>query len=297
MTESEIGARLLARARAIGARSLAVVGTSKNAGKSVTVNAICAALRDEGTTFGLASTGRDGEAYDVVEAIPKPRFRLDAGTLVATAEALLQRREPVEILERTGERGALGEIVIARVAAPGFFEVSGAAHSAAMRRIVARLAERTAFVVLDGAVDRIAALRREDAIVVAVGATAPAMEVAVGEGRGLVARLRVALVDAERPALRVDGALTREAAEAFARDGERRQIVVADPTKIAFGGDDFVRIAAQLDLRCEHPLHPVACTVAPRGPRYRFEPAAFLHAVAEATGLPAYDVYAGAEAM
>jgi hypothetical protein len=63
-----------------------------------------------------------------------------------------------------------------------------------------------------------------------------------------------------------------------------------------FGGRAFTTLAARLDLRCERPLRPIACTVAPRGAERAFEPRAFLRAVADATGLPAYDVYAGEEA-
>ena len=60
---------------------------------------------------------------------------------------------------------------------------------------------------------------------------------------------------------------------------------------------DLVRfgdaLAAKLDLRCERPLHPVACTVAPLFGERRFEPRAFARAVAARTGLPVFDIYAG----
>jgi hypothetical protein len=96
--------------------------------------------------------------------------------------------------------------------------------------------------------------------------------------------------------VRIEGALTVAAAAALVREQERRQIVVADPTRIAIGGRVFLTLAAQLDLRCERTLLPVACTVAPIGSEHSFEPRAFVRGVAQRTGLPAYDVYAGAAA-
>jgi hypothetical protein len=291
-----VGARLLALARAAGARSIAVVGTSKNAGKSVDVAAICAALHAEGTLFALCSAGRDGETFDVVDGGPKPRFFLYPKTLVATARVLFPPDAAVEVLEETGERGALGPIVVARVSAPGYFEVAGPSSASALNRIATALGSRAEFVVIDGAIDRLAALReRDDAIVVAVGATAPTQTAAVDEVRALVARLRLPKPDADRPVLRIEGALTASHAERLAREGERRQVVVGDPTQVAFGGKTFLALASRLDLRCERTLRPIACTVAPSGPEGRYDAAGFLRSVAAATGLPTFDVFAGEE--
>jgi len=293
----DVGSRLLELARAAGRRSLAVVGTSKNAGKTVALSAVCAALEREGTSFGLCSIGRDGEAVDVLEATPKPRYFLRPGTYAATAQALVPAHPACEIVAHSEERSALGSIVLLRVRSAGFVEVAGPPVAASLRRIASSLAARAGFVLIDGAVDRVAALRDGlDAIVVAVGTNAPTPAHAVDDVRALVARLSLPLVDSGREALVLDGALTVARAAELAGAGERRQIVVADPTRIAFGGRTFSALAARLDLRCLRALHPVACTVAPRGAERAFEPRAFLRAVAEATGLPAFDVYAGSEA-
>ena len=56
----------------------------------------------------------------------------------------------------------------------------------------------------------------------------------------------------------------------MAAEGETRQIVVRDPTRIAFGGKAYLRLAQRLDLRCEHPLRPVACTIASISGRTQF---------------------------
>jgi hypothetical protein len=294
----DVAAALLARARAVGARSLAVVGTSKNAGKSVVVAALADALWRAREPYGLCSIGRDGEAADALDAAPKPRFFLRPGADVATAASLVPRSPALEITAVTSERSALGPIVLARVRAPGFVEIAGPPSAHALRRVAAALAADGRVVVIDGAVDRIAALRDgDDAIVVAVGAAgAPTLGHAVDDVAALVGRLRVPVYDPDRPFLRIAGALTAAAAAGFVRAGEARQIVVRDPTRIAFAGRAFAEVATRLDLRCERTLRPIACTVAPLGAERAFEPRAFARAVAERTGLPVFDVYAGTAA-
>jgi hypothetical protein len=295
----DVGASLLARARATGAASIAVVGTSKNAGKTVAVAALCAALAREGARFGLCSIGRDGEALDALDASPKPQLQLRAGALLATPAPLLPAHPALEILASGGERSALGALAFARVRVAGSFLIAGPPSASALRRTVRRLHELGAeTVVIDGAVDRLAALRDgDDAVIVATGAASgPTLERAVDDLRALVARLRIPRFDAARPALRIAGALTAADAAELIAAGERRQVVVGDPTQIAFSGRTYTTLAAQLDLRCERVLHVVACTVAPRSPERAFDPRRFLQAAAEATGLPVYDVYAGAAA-
>jgi hypothetical protein len=293
----DVGAELIQRAREIGLTSIAVVGTGKNVGKTVTTAAMCAALERQGAVVGLTSVGRDGESSDVVEGIAKPRLALREGTLIATSRKLLPQYPALEIAASTRERGALGSIVIGRVRTPGFYEVAGPAAADAVRRTVRDLRRLGAsFVLLDGAVDRLAALREgEDAIVAATGASrgsTPAR--VVEEMRGLVAKLSLQPVDLEKPFLRIAGALSASEAQALARAHERRQILVQDATRIAFSGHLFLTFANRLDLRCERALHPVAATVASIAPGRLFEPSSFLQAVAEAVKLPTYDVYAQA---
>jgi len=285
---------LIARAREIGASSIAVVGTSKNAGKSVVIAALANALAVEGAPFGLCSIGRDGEAVDALVSAPKPRFFLRAGAVVATATALVPRSPALEIISVTGERSALGNICVARVRMPGYIEIAGPPRASALRRIVATLRALAPFVLVDGAVDRVAALRGgDDAVVVAVGAAdAPTLSHAVDDVAALVARLSLPALGDARDAVYHTGALSARAAAEHIRIHGGRPLVVADPTCVAFGGRTFLELQKRLDLRCEQTLRPIACTVAPIGIERTFPPRAFARAVAERTGLPTYDVYA-----
>jgi hypothetical protein len=94
--------------------------------------------------------------------------------------------------------------------------------------------------------------------------------------------------------MHIDGALLAGRVAALIADGETRQIVIRDPTQIALSGKPVLATLTRLRIRCLRPLHVIATTVASIGPNRAFEPRAFARAVAAATGLPAFDVYAGA---
>lgn len=285
----------MAHARAIGARTLAVVGTSKNAGKTVVVAALARANERAARPFAIVSIGRDGEATDAIDAAPKPRMFVPSGTFVATSEAIVPRTPAVEIVRVTRERSALGAIVIARVRVASRIELAGPPRASALRRIVDELRTLAPFVIVDGAIDRIAALRAgEDAIVVAVGATGAAtMSRAVDDIASLVARLQLPPVAGAIDPVRIVGALTAEIATEHERTyGRSRALVVSDPTVVTIRGKAFLDLVTRIDLRSERTLRPIACTVAPFGRERSFEPRRFARAVAERTGLPTYDVFA-----
>lgn len=293
-------AELLDLALANGLQSIAVVGTGKNAGKTVVVRALCEELHARGVRYGLSSIGRDGESVDATDARPKPRLFLHPGALLATARGVLPVTPAVELLDLSSLETAAGPLAYAAVREPGFYEIAGAPTASGVRASIARLFELGAqFVVLDGAVDRVAALAGSGhGIVVATGAATAATPAAViSDVRALVARLAIPQADPAQPAIRIDGALGAPALSRFASAGEVRQIVVRDPTQIAVRGQALLSALQRVSVRCERPLHVLGVTVASIGPERYFEPAAFLRDVAAAVGLPAFDIYAAKRAV
>ncbi|MHB8176950.1 MAG: hypothetical protein ACYDA5_04525 [Vulcanimicrobiaceae bacterium] len=292
-----VGETLLDLARRDGVRSVFVVGIAKNVGKTVTLRALLEAAYRVGLGVAVASTGRDGEQVDVSDAQPKPRLFLRPGTILATARALLPASPACEVLDLSREQTAAGTLLFVRARRSAYYELLGPPTASGMRRCIERFRELGAEQVLvDGSVDRIAAVcGGNDAIIVAAGAAAaPTQEEALAQIGALVARLRTPAYDASAPALHHAGALTAAGAGVYLQARERRQIVVRDPTQIALSGKAFCNVAARLDLRCERPLRVVAATVASIGRDRSFEPGAFLRAVAAATGLPTFDIYADA---
>ncbi|HEX3458619.1 MAG TPA: hypothetical protein VHR97_11750 [Candidatus Baltobacteraceae bacterium] len=290
----DAGSELLLLAQEGGARTIFVVGAGRNAGKTTTLRAIYNAACARGLRTALASIGRDSEEA-LGAGVPKPRLWLQPQTIFATARGALPRTPACRILKLSQLRTAAGALLYARTELPGFYDLVGPPTAAGLREVLAELGTASDLLIVDGAIDRIAAIAGSDgAIVVACGAAgAQTQDEAVDEVAGLAARLAIPRFDDGAAALEIEGALTAARVARLLAAGESRQIVVRDPTQIALSGKAARETLARLSIRCRRPLHVIAATVASIGPERSFEPQNFRSAVAAATGLPTYDVYRG----
>ena len=152
------------------ARSLAVIGLVKNAGKTTVVNSLMAHCARR---FGLTSLGLDGERTDHLTGLDKPRIAPPRGTLVATTEGSLARSQyRMKVLETLPFHTALGKVVIGEASGEGCVEVSGATTLAEVRATADRLLANGADQVLvDGAINRLgsASPRVSEALIMATG--------------------------------------------------------------------------------------------------------------------------------
>ncbi|WP_027005266.1 hypothetical protein [Conexibacter woesei] len=157
-------------------RRLAIIGTAKNVGKTVALNALLGGLGERGVAFGVTSVGRDGEARDVIDSsIVKPRIALPAGTLVATALPLLQKAQAeIEVVAETPFRTPLGRVVVGRMGAGGGeVEIAGPGSASAVRKVTDLMFSLGATrVIIDGSLDRRAAANPSvsDGVILATGA-------------------------------------------------------------------------------------------------------------------------------
>jgi hypothetical protein len=155
-------------------RTLAVMGMSKNTGKTVALNHLLAQAAQDAICVGVTSIGRDGEERDQVFFIPKPPVKVWPGTLVATARATLQRAKvPCKLIAGTGIASPMGEIVIVKVLEHGDMEIAGASRGSDQRQVIARLQQcGAARVLLDGALGRSqhASPAIADGVILATGA-------------------------------------------------------------------------------------------------------------------------------
>jgi hypothetical protein len=295
---AQVGESLLQLWEASAARSLVVVGTGKNVGKTVTLRAIYRACVQRNLVCGLTSIGRDGEAVDIVYALAKPRIWLDRQTVVATARDVLPRSPASEMLALSHHVTAAGPLAYARVRSAAHYELVGPPSASALRAVVGDLLALCPRVLIDGAIDRIAALAgAQDAVVVACGAAAArTLDEAVDDVHALVSRLQVPRFDGGDEPLHIEGALTPALTARLIRARERRAIVVRDPTQIVLAGKAALHAFEHLTIRCERPLHVIAATIASIGRERTFDPRAFAHEVARATRLPTFDVYAAERA-
>lgn len=139
--------------------SLALIGMSKNAGKTTCLNHIVADWQASGQTrhLALTSIGRDGEAEDILSGRAKPRIYIPAGTIIATAQGALQRCDPLlEILDLSNIRTAFGEVVLCRALSDGYVELAGPSTAEELDVItdLVRKQEPDCLFIIDGALSR-----------------------------------------------------------------------------------------------------------------------------------------------
>lgn len=139
-------------------RIISVVGMAKNAGKTVTLNELISQADVKGMRLGLTSIGRDGERQDLVTQTEKPRIYVHAGTLVATAQMLVDSSDAgLEIHEVTNVHTPMGLIVIVEVRTAGYVEIAGPSINTDILMVSRRLLELGAdLAIVDGALDRVA---------------------------------------------------------------------------------------------------------------------------------------------
>ena len=103
---------------------ISIIGLSKNVSKTTTLNHIIHLLRDK-HTIGLTSIGRDGEPYDAITELPKPKIIVEKDTVFATAEDSLKNSDiETEFIKDTDFTTPLGIIKIYRAKNKGYVELA-----------------------------------------------------------------------------------------------------------------------------------------------------------------------------
>ena len=133
---------------------ISIIGLAKNVSKTTTLNYLIKNLK--GFKLGLTSIGRDGEKYDVITELPKPRIFIKKGTIVATARQSFEASEVrIEILKTTEFNTPLGEILILKALSDGFIELAGPSINKNLQEICLELMNLGCdLILIDGAFDR-----------------------------------------------------------------------------------------------------------------------------------------------
>ncbi|WP_395011248.1 hypothetical protein [Undibacterium sp.] len=157
-----------------GMQTLAVMGMTKNTGKTVAMNHVLAQAAAGQVDIGLTSIGRDGEDRDQVFFNPKPPIMVWPGNLVATARETLQRAKVRwKLIDSTQIDSPMGEILVVKVLEYGEMEVAGASRGSDQLKVIARLRQCGAsLAILDGALGRShhASPAIADGVILATGA-------------------------------------------------------------------------------------------------------------------------------
>jgi hypothetical protein len=282
-----------------GARRIAFLGLAKNAGKTTALTAVLAELHRLQVIAGATSAGRDGEEFDAITGEPKPRFRVHAGQILASAASTFAAAScPVVELATLPYPTRFGPIQLCRAEGEGEIEIIGPSTASQIARTAAALeAAGAELVLLDGAIGRkaFAAGRVADGIVLSVGMSAgetlPAV-LAAAEATVALIRLRPPAESARRRDL--EGALTiATLRELSLAAGE--VLVAEDFTSIFLSAAERRALADRgVQLAVRRPARLLAVTANPTAPaRPPLAAARFLESVTSAvSGAPVFDVTA-----
>jgi hypothetical protein len=152
--------------------TLGFAGVAKNTGKTTTALAVLQLAQADGLRLALTSIGYDGEDRDNVTGLPKPRYALPSGCLVASAQRCLQASPAgLRLLHNTGIATILGPVLIAEVTQPGLVLIAGPNQQAQIEKILQQFAALGAeLCLLDGALNRLTPLAAADGLLLSTGA-------------------------------------------------------------------------------------------------------------------------------
>ncbi|MBY9009402.1 MAG: hypothetical protein KGD74_06020, partial [Candidatus Lokiarchaeota archaeon] len=134
---------------------ISIIGLSKNVSKTTSLNHVIKLLKDK-HTIGITSIGRDGEPYDAITQLPKPKIIVENGTIFATAEDSLKNSDiKNELMETTDFTTPLGTINIYKALSKGYVELAGPSMNKQLKNLCNDMRKIGCDVIfIDGAFDR-----------------------------------------------------------------------------------------------------------------------------------------------
>ncbi|MBY9011649.1 MAG: hypothetical protein KGD70_04695 [Candidatus Lokiarchaeota archaeon] len=134
---------------------ISIIGLAKNVSKTTTLNHIINYLKDK-YTIGVTSIGRDGEPYDAITELPKPKIIIEKETIFATAEDSLKNSEiETEIIKSTDFTTPLGVINIYKAKSRGYVELAGPSMNNQLKSLCNDMLKIGCdVIIIDGAFDR-----------------------------------------------------------------------------------------------------------------------------------------------
>lgn len=150
---------------------IGIVGLAKNTGKTTTLNYILEHINNK--QIGLTSIGLDGESFDQITYLPKPKVYVCPGMVIATAKEVLELVNfEYELLEETNLKTALGVVCIIKILSPGYIILAGPTTNNDLDMLIVKLKKYVNQIFIDGAFNRktFASIDAMDAIIIATGA-------------------------------------------------------------------------------------------------------------------------------
>ncbi|MBU1220771.1 hypothetical protein KKF34_11225 [Myxococcota bacterium] len=129
-----------------------IAGSTKNSGKTSTLNALTEIWRKDLNNFSILTTGRDGEEIDAVYSKPKPPVRIQSGDIaISTRTGIGSLSVNLLELSSVSSNGRLG---IFRLLEGGKIEIYGSPSGTATWEQIRALEKYGNLIIVDGSFDR-----------------------------------------------------------------------------------------------------------------------------------------------
>lgn len=155
-------------------KTIGVIGTAKNTGKTTTLSFLLQGFQSRGTKVCVTGIGYDGEEIDNITLLPKPRLYFEKDTILATSEKCLDNTDAkFDIILETSLFTALGKIILVKVTKPGMIVIAGPNSVAGLRKTLNLIEENTNcdLVLVDGSLNRISPMYILDNLIFTTGAS------------------------------------------------------------------------------------------------------------------------------
>ncbi|MBS4034425.1 MAG: hypothetical protein KGZ85_08180 [Ignavibacterium sp.] len=155
-------------------KTIGVIGTAKNTGKTTTLSFLLKGFHSKGLNLAVTGIGYDGEEIDNITNLPKPRLYFEKDTILATSEKCLNNTDALfNIIAETSQTTALGKILLIKVTQPGMIVIAGPNSVKGLREIINLINEKTNsdIVLVDGSINRLSPMFILDKLIFTTGAS------------------------------------------------------------------------------------------------------------------------------
>lgn len=152
---------------------LAVGGLAKNTGKTTTLKKIISELQEKSIAFLLTGIGYDGESFDLITGLPKPRFHLEKGNYLLTSAGLdTQNNGIYTVIQEFDIKNPLGSVVLGEIKESGYFLLAGPNKGPDLERAISLIKLNPyPLTLIDGAINRLVPLSVSTKLILALGAS------------------------------------------------------------------------------------------------------------------------------
>lgn len=238
-------------------KTIAIVGISKNAGKTTTLNYVLKRVYPLHKRIAITSIGRDGEEQDAVTGLQKPHVYVKEGMIVATAaELFFSCGVSKKLLANTNCSTPLGDVYIFECMTGGEVQIAGPSSIQQMmdvKRQVFRLSADCLFI--DGAAGRMSlgnASLADGVILCVSGNSGCNLNEVVEETAFIVKRLTLPVsLDCGKSSFRIHGMLTDSIVKEIVRENKYSRysnVVLDDPSKILCSKAAFLRLQQSYNI-------------------------------------------------